>query len=371
MKIIMFYHSLYSDWNHGNAHFLRGIVKSLQKKGHSVTVYEPQNGWSLQHLLEEGGAGKLREFHKYYPTLDPRLYNPCKPPDAVKVFRDADLVIVHEWNPPGLIRQIGKYKRKYGFRLLFHDTHHRSVSEPEAMAQYDFSAYDGALVFGEVIRKIYLKNDWMKKVWTWHEAADADLFSPHPETVKKGDLVWIGNWGDDEREAELMEFLIKPVRALGIRAKIFGVRYPERIRNLLEESGIEYGGWLANFKVPEVFAEYRMTVHVPRRPYAEMLPGIPTIRPFEALSCGIPLISAPWKDEENLFRSGQDYLAVRNGAEMKSKMKEILDRRDLAQSLARNGRNTILQYHTCDHRAVELEEIAETLGIQRNKKQVI
>lgn len=26
MRIVMFYHTLLSDWNHGNAQFLRGIV---------------------------------------------------------------------------------------------------------------------------------------------------------------------------------------------------------------------------------------------------------------------------------------------------------------------------------------------------------
>ena len=29
MRVVMFYHSLLSDWNHGNAHFLRGIVREL------------------------------------------------------------------------------------------------------------------------------------------------------------------------------------------------------------------------------------------------------------------------------------------------------------------------------------------------------
>ena len=29
MRVVMFYHSLLSDWNHGNAHFLRGIVSEL------------------------------------------------------------------------------------------------------------------------------------------------------------------------------------------------------------------------------------------------------------------------------------------------------------------------------------------------------
>ena len=53
---------------------------------------------------------------------------------------------------------------------------------------------------------------------------------------------------------------------------------------------------------------HRVTVHVPRRPYAQALPGIPTIRVFEALACGIPLVSAPWDDVEGLFRPGEDFL---------------------------------------------------------------
>ena len=40
MKIVMFYHSLLSDWNHGNAHFLRGIVRELQSRGVKVQVCE-------------------------------------------------------------------------------------------------------------------------------------------------------------------------------------------------------------------------------------------------------------------------------------------------------------------------------------------
>ena len=76
MKIVMFYHSLYSDWNHGNAHFLRGIVKELQKRGHDVDVYEPEGGWSLKNLLKDHGAEKLDEFRQYYPSLNPQFYNP-------------------------------------------------------------------------------------------------------------------------------------------------------------------------------------------------------------------------------------------------------------------------------------------------------
>ena len=33
MNFVLFYHSLLSDWNHGNAHFLSGIVSELRARG--------------------------------------------------------------------------------------------------------------------------------------------------------------------------------------------------------------------------------------------------------------------------------------------------------------------------------------------------
>ena len=94
---------------------------------------------------------------------------------------------------------------------------------------------------------------------------------------------------------------------------------------LLAQAGIRYGGWLPNFAVPAVFSRYRFTLHIPRRPYATALPGIPTIRPFEALACGIPLLSAPWDDAEGLFSPGKDFLFARNGAAMQKRMQGLLD----------------------------------------------
>lgn len=363
----MFYHSLYSDWNHGNAHFLRGVVKELQKRGHDVDVYEPEGGWSLSNLVKDHGAQNLDEFRQYYPSLNPQMYNPGKKLNHERLFQNADLVIVHEWNEPEFVAEIGSYKSRYNYKLLFHDTHHRAVSNQEEMNAYDFSNYDGALVFGQVIKDLYQKKNWLQKVWTWHEAADADFFTPNRDQEKEGDLVWIGNWGDGERTEDLNEFLIEPVRELGLKAKVYGVRYPEKARKALEEAGIEYGGWLPNYKVPEVFSKYKVTVHIPRKPYVEMLPGIPTIRPFEALSCGIPLICSPWLDAESLFNPGEDYLVAKDGDDMAYKLAEILKSAQLAQSLSNNGRKTIVEKHTCAHRIDGLELILAELGFSKDR----
>jgi spore maturation protein CgeB len=361
MKIVLFYHSLASDWNHGNAHFLRGTASELIRRGHEVIVYEPRDGWSLGNLKKDCGAQKANEYLDYYPLLRTAFYDPEKP-NYAHMLDEADLVIVHEWNKPELVSAIGKYKQKYGYRLLFHDTHHRSVSDVESMARYDFTNYDGALVFGEVIGDIYRANNWTNRVWTWHEAADPNIFKPLPGTKKKGDLVWIGNWGDDERENELMEFLIRPVKELGLKAKVYGVRYPEKALAALKDAGISYGGYLPNYRVPEIFAQYRVTVHVPRGPYVKWLPGIPTIRPFEALACGIPLVSSPWNDDEHLFKPGKDFLTAATGAEMKLQLQRILSDEAFAKKLSDHGRKTILAKHTCAHRVNELEAIFKTIG---------
>jgi spore maturation protein CgeB len=317
----------------------------------------------VRNLVAERGAEALEAARRAYPHIEPIRTGPTF--DPARATDGADVVIVHEWNDPGLVRALGELrKRGAPFRLLFHDTHHRSVTAAHEIARYDLSGYDGVLAFGSIVRDLYLRNGWARKAWTWHEAADARVFRPLP-LAKEYDLVWVGNWGDEERTAELHEFLLGPVRELGLRALVHGVRYPESALAALRDAGIEFGGWLPNFEVPRLFARARVTLHVPRRPYARALRGIPTIRPFEALACGIPLVSAPWEDSERLFQVGRDYLVARDGAEMRRILRAVLDDPHLSRSLAQSGRETILARHTCAHRADELLQICAGLGVAR------
>jgi len=208
MRIVMFYHSLISDWNHGNAHFLRGIVAELLHRGHRVDVYEPIDAWSVQNLVAEHGELPILQFMKRFPHLRSRRYN-AQTIDLDDALAAADLVIVHEWNDAEFVRRIGEHRRKNGrYRLLLHDTHHRSISDPASIEAFDLPSFDGVLAFGKIIRDTYISRGWTDRAFTWHEAADTRVFTPQPNAANEGDLVWIGNWGDDERTAELREFLI-------------------------------------------------------------------------------------------------------------------------------------------------------------------
>lgn len=368
MRIVYFTHSLASCWNHGNAHFLRGVLRDLQRRGHAVQVFEPQDAWSLQNLLRDHGEAGLEAYRAAYPDLDSTRFGPK--PRLEAMLDDADLVLVHEWNDPQLVQQIGRVRRRGGrFTLLFHDTHHRAVSDPEAIRAFDLQDYDGVLAFGETLAEVYRRWGWGRRVFVWHEAADTTLFHPPAIEHEREDLVWIGNWGDGERTEELEQFLFKPAAAAGQLLDVYGVRYPPEALEMLARHGATYRGWLPNARAPETFARHLATVHVPRRFYAQSLPGIPTIRVFEALACGIPLLSAPWQDSEGLFRTDEDYLTARDGAEMERLLRAVVHDGDLRAALAASGLETVLARHTCAHRADELLAVAERLGISAALKE--
>ena len=359
MRVVLYTHSLVSDWNHGNAHFLRGILGELEARGHHTLALEPADGWSRTNLAADAGRQAVDRFAADFPELAARTYAPDT--DHAALLDGADLVLVHEWTDPGLVAWLGRQRRAGArWRLLFHDTHHRGVSDERTIARLRLDDYDAVLAFGQTLTDRYRRLGWGRQVFTWHEAADTRRFQPRPDIDRTYDLVWIGNWGDGERERELDEYLVAPAIELGLTGNVHGVRYPADALDRLARSRLRYRGWLPNRDVPAVFAAHAATLHVPRRPYVEALPGIPTIRMFEALACGIPLVSAPWDDAESLFRP-DDYLRAGNGREMAEQLARLRADPDLARHVAESGLHTVRSRHTCKHRVDELLAILASL----------
>ena len=366
LQFRIFAHSWLSDWNHGNAHFLRGLARELARMGHEVRCYEERRSWSLSNLIQEGGiAGEaIEQFRREFPELDVRLY--LQDGDLLNFLacelRDADIVIVHEWNAPEVVDAILSLKDECGFCALFHDTHHRAYTQPHEILRFPLQLFAGVLAFGEPIRRIYRNAFGVPRVWTFHEAADISHFRPL-ENDTEFDLLWIGNWGDEERTRELMEFFITPVaQSRDCNAVAYGVRYPENARRALAHAGIEYRGYLPSLMAPQVYARSSLSLHVPRRQYTNGLSGIPTIRVFEALACGATLMCAPWQDAEQLFRAREDYVVVASGAEMKARLRELLRDESARRQIGDSGRQSILRRHTCAHRAEQLLGICEELN---------
>ncbi|MDT8070772.1 MAG: glycosyltransferase [Terriglobia bacterium] len=362
-----FAHSWVSDWNHGNAHFLRGLVRELIKLGHEVRCYEELGAWSLKSLVsneKDLAVEAIDTFRQTYPELDVHFY---QQDDTLDHFLDAelrgaDIVILHEWNDPKVVNAVLERKDRFGFRVLLHDTHHRAYTAAGQILQFQLHRVDGVLAFGDAIRRIYQDGFGIPNVWTFHEAADTSVFKPL-DLEKEWDLLWIGNWGDEERTRELMEYLVGPAHNLPHRKiLVHGVRYPDAGVRVLKEAGIEYRGYLPNLSAPVAYAHSRLALHVPRRQYTNGLSGIPTIRVFEALACGATLVCAPWNDAEGLFRPGEDYVIASNSDRMTATIEELSRDQSARAQIARSGLETIRKRHTCHHRAQQLLEISEELG---------
>jgi spore maturation protein CgeB len=375
VRFAFFYHSVRSDWNQGNAHFLRGLVRALVGTGHQAVCYEEAGGWSVTNLVAGAGLRPLVDFRRHFPFVDVRLYSRRSPRELEQRLRaelsGVDAVVLHEWpaaEHPALLELLLRLRAPCGYRLLFHDTHYRVLTQPLRMTRLGLERCDAILAYSPSLAAAYRDRLGLPAggVHVFHEGADTALFRPLPPDPERplDDAVFVGNWGGPDRAAELRAFVFGPARRFHRRRRfaLYGVRYPpEILEDVRVRCGVDYRGWLPNDRVPGAFAQARVVLHVPRRQYARLLHGTPTIRVFEALACGAPLISTPWLDTDELFRAGEDYLVVDTVAHLEQAL-EWLWRDETARCrLAHSGERRILAAHTCRHRAGQLRAIVAGL----------
>src|SRR5262249_44150480 len=122
---------------------------------------------------------------------------------------------------------------------------------------------------------------------------------PHAKDI---DVIWIGNWGDEERTLELQEFLIQPATSLtGKQVVAHGVRYSDSALRQLQDAGIEYRGYLPNLSTPEAYAQSLVTQNAHGKRYVNGFGEFPRIRVLEPLACVILLVCPPWKTPKIYF----------------------------------------------------------------------
>lgn len=365
MRIALFAHSITSDWNHGNAHFLRGLIRNLQKLGHQVVSLEEEGNWSVTNLLRDHGTAPILEFGRRFPFVDHSSFVLNGRAHLTEWLSDllaqVDVCLVHEWNPPDLVRAIGEMGARQRVVTLFHDTHHRAYTEPWRVHDLGLDSYSAVLAYGPTIADIYRSTTSGPKVFVYHEGADTDLFKPLSR-FKSCDVMFVGNWGDEDRNDSTWKFFIEPSRRLPeLGFALFGVRYPPEVLAAIRQAGIGFGGWLPNYLAPEAYAISNTTVHIPRKEYLEALRGTPTIRVFEALACGVPLVSAGWRDDSGLFQEGVDFLAVDTPSQMVEALRWLAADPEAGRAIGCRGLKTVLERHTCFHRARELVKIIDGL----------
>ncbi len=366
MKISYFTHSLLSCWNHGNAHFLRGVLSELIRRGHDVSTYEPEGAWSLDNLLADAGEAGLDAFRQHYPDLHSHSFGPGF--DPAEACAEADLVIVHEWNEPALVAALGRARRNGArFTLLFHDTHHRAVSDPDAIRAFDLDGYDGVLAFGETLAAVYRRWGWGDRVFVWHEAADTRVFRP---PAVEGERLAAASGTASCGSATGATASARPSSSTSCSARRGGS--PCRSTSTACATPTRRGTRCA--------ATRRITAAgcptLPRPPSSPATAPPCTCRGASTSSC-CPASrpsgsSRPWPaasrscpppgtTARGCSPPGRDFLMARSGAEMEKMLLALRDDADLRSALVAHGLATIAARHTCAHRVDELTAVLATL----------
>ena len=112
----------------------------------------------------------MAAFYAAFPGLTSTMYTLGDPAERDawlrRVLAGADIVLVHEWNDPDLIRAIGRLGHEFPhLTTLFHDTHYRAYSEPETMRALALEQYGAVLAFSPSIAAIYRGDFGLPRVY--------------------------------------------------------------------------------------------------------------------------------------------------------------------------------------------------------------
>ena len=239
------------------------------------------------------------------------------------------------WSP----RSAERRARGRRFTLLFHDTHHRAVTEPEAHRPLrPRRATTACSPSATCCASSTCARGWARRAWTWHEAADTRALPP-ARRASSAEATWSGSATGATASAppSCTSSCSSRCRRLGLR----GAR-PRRALpgEALQRAGATPASSYARLAAePPGAAASSPATASPSTcragPTSRRCPASPPSASFEALACGIPLVSAPWDDAEGLFPPGRDFLvAARRRGDARGTCARCCDDAELRRELA-------------------------------------
>ena len=354
MRIVVLGLSLSSSWGNGHATTYRALLRALAAQGHDILFLERDVPWYAAHRdLADPDWCRL----VFYEDL-----GGLRAHDAE--IAGAGVVVVGSYVPDGVA--VGRHVQATarGVRAFYDiDTpvtltkldrgDHEYIS-PELIPGYDlYLSFTGGPTldlletrFGSpAARALYC-------------SVDPDLY-PRLERKKRWDLSYLGTYSAD-RQPVLDRLLVQPARERpDLRFVVAGPQYPD---------GLD---WPANVqRIPHVgpadhaefYAASRFTLNVTR---ADMVAAgwSPSVRLFEAGSCGVPIISDRWRGLGDIFDEGREILPAASAGDVIEFLRASPEE---ASRVGDAGRRRVLAGHTAAHRATEFERHVASVRPTRN-----
>lgn len=346
LRLIVLGLSLSSSWGNGHATTYRALLKALAARGHEILFLERDRPWYADN--RDLVAADYCEL-QFYDSVD-----------ALEGYRarivEADAVIVGSYVPEGI--RVGAFVHAHaGGTAAFYD-----IDTPVTLAalETDSCAYLAAEQIPSY--ELYLSftgGPTLELLETRYGApaahalycsVDPALYAPTGATPRY-DLGYLGTYSVD-RQPLLERLLLEPARRLPAqRFVVAGPQYPADIVFPPNVDRIEHVPPRAH---AAFYGDCRFTLNVTRADMSRMGHS-PSVRLFEAASCGTPIISDVWDGLDSFFVPGREIVPALTTEAVLDALTTIDD--GGRAHIAAAARRRVLAAHTADHRAAELENL--------------
>jgi len=347
MKIVICGLSITSSWGNGHATNYRGLVRGLYTKGHDVVFLErdlPE--FAFHRDLPEPPYGRMFLYSSLEEFKD----------RFTQEIREADAVIVGSFVADGI--EIGKWVNSQCKGITaFYDldapvTMIRLSRGEETYVSHELlSRYDVYLssTGGPFLSQI--QNQYSDlQVRALYCSVDSVEYFPE-EREHRWDLGYLGVYSE-ERQVILERFLIQTAHSLSQgRFVVAGPQYPDET---VWGENIERIQYLPPTEHRGFYNSMRFTLSLNRKE-RNQAGYSPSVRLFEAASCGTPIISDIWEGLECFFEIGSELLVASSSDEVLHILKSTSE--EQRREIGIRARMRVLASHTSEKRAIELEGV--------------
>jgi spore maturation protein CgeB len=320
-------------------------MRELVRRGHDVLFLERDQPWYAANRDMRNPPFGRTEIYQNSAELKRRF--------AQKIG-DSDCVIVGSFIPDG--RAIGEWLTGFGSAVkAFYDIDTPITLEKIARGDCDYLSadligrYDLYLSFtGGPTLDLIEQEYGSPMARALFCSVDPDEYFPERRR-KRWLLGYLGTFGED-RQSKLNSLLLAPATMLPSQQFVVaGPQYPKKIR---WPANIRRVTHLSPAKHRGFYNSQRFTLNITRA--AMVRAGFsPSVRLFEAASCGTPIISDDWPGLETLFQPKEEILIANDARDVLEILNEMPEQ--AARKMGLRARERVLREHTSAHRALELE----------------
>ena len=349
MKIVVFGLTVSSSWGNGHATLWRGLCRALAARGHEVTFLEQDVPYyRAQRDLWQLDGGTLI-LYSSWDEIEAR---------AIAELDDADLAIVTSYCPDGRQASGCILEHTRGQRVFY------DLDTPVTLAALEagecppylplsgLSSFDLVLSFtGGRALELLQERLGARRVAALYGHVDPSLHRPAERPLEqRAALSYLGTYAADRQE-RLDELFFAPARSRPHeRYLLGGSMYPA---GLVTSGNIQHISHVAPNQHAAFFAAARFTLNVTRNSMAR-LGYCPSGRLFEAAACGVPIISDWFDGLDEFFDPWREVVVVHRKTDVLAALSLTDAELDQRAWLARER---VLERHTANHRARELEEL--------------